>query len=114
MNFFEAQDRAHKYTGRLILLFGLAILGLVFLTDLLVLGVYSWFTLEQPDFSPTSLIQRFNWLDFTFVSAGVVLLILLAPQLLLRLLRRENEVVDTIHELLVLLMLLSVEPCYFA
>lgn len=42
MNFFEAQARAKRHTARLILLFALAVLGLVALSNLLVFAVLMW------------------------------------------------------------------------
>ncbi|MFT7675444.1 MAG: Zn-dependent protease with chaperone function [Gammaproteobacteria bacterium] len=77
MNFFEAQERAHKNTGKLILLFTLAIIGLVILTNILMLFAYTWITTEQLDFSITSLMNRYSWQETAIVSAGVVGLILL-------------------------------------
>jgi len=42
MNFFEAQDRARRSTLWLVLLFGLAVIGLILLTNLLVMFVIAY------------------------------------------------------------------------
>jgi Zn-dependent protease with chaperone function len=42
MNFFEAQDRARRSTLWLVLLFGLAVIGLILLTNLLVMFVITY------------------------------------------------------------------------
>ena len=75
MNFFEAQDRARKNTAWFILLFVLAVVGLVFLTNLLLLGVLSFVRSSQLGFSPEVLQGLFSWQEFAMVSVGVCLLI---------------------------------------
>jgi Zn-dependent protease with chaperone function len=77
MNFFESQDLARKNTGRLVLLFALAVIGLIILSNILMLGIVTWISTDQPDFSINSLTSRYGWVEFSAVSAGVVLLILL-------------------------------------
>lgn len=42
MNFFEAQAQAKRHTARLVLLFALAVLGLIVLSNLLVFAVLMW------------------------------------------------------------------------
>ena len=75
MNFFEAQDRARKKTGWLILLFFLAVVGLTLLTNLLLLAVLTFTQTGQLDFSPTALQSNYSWEVFAAVSIGVCLLI---------------------------------------
>ena len=75
MNFFAAQDRARKNTGWLILLFTLAVVGLILLTNLLLLGVLSYSQTGQLSFSPQTLQYSYSWHEFAAVSIGVCLLI---------------------------------------
>ncbi|MFT5400671.1 MAG: energy-coupling factor transporter transmembrane protein EcfT, partial [Gammaproteobacteria bacterium] len=75
MNFFEAQHRARKNTFWFILLFGLAVVGLIFLTNLLILGLLNFSRSDQMAFSPDALQNLYSWQDFALVSAGVCVLI---------------------------------------
>lgn len=71
MNFFEAQDKARRNTALLIFLFGLAVLGLVILTNLLVMAVLAYLNTDKGGM----LIEPFNWSRFYFVGLLVLLLI---------------------------------------
>jgi len=75
LNFFEAQDRARKNTAWFILLFVLAVVGLVILTNLLLLVILNFARSSQLVFSPDGLQGIHSWQDFAMVSAGVCLLI---------------------------------------
>ncbi len=75
MNFFEAQDRARKNTSWFILLFVLAVAGLVFLTNLLLLGIFAYAKSSQIAFSPEALQSYYSWQEIAVVSLGVCLLI---------------------------------------
>jgi len=75
LNFFEAQDRARKNTTWFILLFVLAVAGLVFLTNLLVLGIFAYVKSSQIAFSPEALQSYYSWQELAAVSFGVCLLI---------------------------------------
>ena len=75
MNFFEAQDRARKNTIWLILLFLFAVGGLIFLTNLLLLGVLTYAKTNQLNFSFETLQNYYSWKEFLGVSIGVCLLI---------------------------------------
>jgi len=75
LNFFEAQDRARKNTTWFILLFVLAVAGLVFLTNLLVLGIFAYAKSSQIAFSPEALQSYYSWQELAAVSFGVCLLI---------------------------------------
>ena len=75
MNFFEAQDRARKKTGWLVLLFIFAVLGLVLLTNLLLLCVFTFTQTGQLELSPTVLQSHYTWEVFSAASIGVCLLI---------------------------------------
>jgi Zn-dependent protease with chaperone function len=75
LNFFEAQDRARKNTSWFVLLFVLAVAGLVFLTNLLLLGIFTYARSSQIAFSPEALQSHYSWQVFAAVSIGVCLLI---------------------------------------
>jgi Zn-dependent protease with chaperone function len=75
LNFFEAQDRARKNTTWFILLFVLAVAGLVFLTNLFLLGIFTYARSSQIAFSPEALQGQYSWQVFAAVSIGVCLLI---------------------------------------
>ncbi|MDH5407712.1 MAG: M48 family metallopeptidase [Gammaproteobacteria bacterium] len=77
MNFFAAQDRARRKTGWLVLLFMLAVIGLISLTVILLLGVLVYSQTGTINFSITALQQQFNWSMVTGVAAGIVLFIFL-------------------------------------
>jgi Zn-dependent protease with chaperone function len=75
MNFFEAQDRARRNTAWFILLFVLAVVGLVFLTNLFLLGILTYVKSGQVVFSYEALQNYYSWQEFAAVSIGVCLLI---------------------------------------
>ena len=75
MNFFEAQDRARRNTLWMILLFILAVAGLVFLTNLLLLVVLAYLKTGYFVFSISELQIYFDLTVFVGVAVGVCLLI---------------------------------------
>ncbi len=75
MNYFEAQDKARRNTFWLILLFTLAVTGLVILTNLFLLGVLTYAKTSQLAFSYETLQNHYSWREFTAVSVAVCLLI---------------------------------------
>jgi len=75
LNFFESQDRARRNTGWLILLFILAVAGLVFLTNLLLLGILTYAKTNQFIFSLETLQTYYSWEEIAAVTIGVCLLI---------------------------------------
>lgn len=76
MNFFEAQDKARRNTFWLVLLFALAVAGLILLTNLLLLGVYRYIRTSEVVVSADTLYQSYSWEVFATVSAGIILLVL--------------------------------------
>lgn len=76
MNFFEAQDKARRNTLWLVLLFLLAVAGLILLTNLFLLSLLVYVKTEQVVVSPEILYHYYSWQEFTVVSIGVCLLIL--------------------------------------
>jgi Zn-dependent protease with chaperone function len=76
VDFFEAQDRARRHTALLVVLFTVAVLVLVALTNILVMGVL---VLSDKNPAPLtqSLSQWFDWNLFAAVSGGVVAVVAL-------------------------------------
>jgi len=77
MDFFDAQDRARRKTGWLVLLFMLAVAGLILLTNLLVLGVLAYHQSGMLTFSPELLAQQFQWDVFIGVAVVIIALVFL-------------------------------------
>lgn len=75
MNFFESQERAHKHTTLLIVLFGLAVLALIVMTNVLVLLVFGFFNSQQMRDGQTFVAQM-DWRMFATVGAGVSVVVL--------------------------------------
>jgi Zn-dependent protease with chaperone function len=75
MNFFQAQDKARRNTLWMILLFILAVGGLIFLTNLLLLVVLAYLKTGYFIFSVSELNSFFELSVFVGVTAGVCLLI---------------------------------------
>lgn len=80
MNFFSAQDKARRNTSRLIFLFILAVLSLIILTNLLLIGTFTYAEMQEVK-APTSFITalRNNTKSdvVIVISIGVSFLILL-------------------------------------
>jgi len=70
MNFFESQDRVRKHTFQLVLLFGMAVVTLIIMVNLLVMVVFGYINSEQMQDGGT-LLQQMDWQTFASVSAGV-------------------------------------------
>lgn len=77
MDFFEAQDRARRQTGWLVVLFMLAVAGLILLVNLLVLGVLAYNQSGVVTFSPAMLAGQFQWDVFLGVAAVIIALVFL-------------------------------------
>lgn len=72
MDFFSAQDKARKNTGRLISLFVLAVISLIIMTNLLVMLVFGMFSAGSYNGGAAA---SFNWQVFIAIGAGVLLVI---------------------------------------
>ncbi|NOZ10221.1 MAG: M48 family metallopeptidase [Gammaproteobacteria bacterium] len=70
MNFFESQDRARRNTVQLVLLFVLAVVTLIAMTNLLVMVVFGYIDSQQMQEGGT-LLQQIDWQTFIAVSVGV-------------------------------------------
>lgn len=75
MNFFESQDRVRKHTALLVVLFVLAVVTLIIMTNLLVMMVFGYINSEQLRDGET-LIRQMDWQTFVAVSAGVGIVVL--------------------------------------
>ena len=76
MNFFESQDNARRNTWKLIVLFGLALLSLIVVTNLIVMFVFGFAGSGMTSMAATSSPQ-FNWSTFLTVSVAVTGVVLL-------------------------------------
>ena len=76
MNFFESQDTAKRNTGKLILLFSLAVLSLVVMANLLVMVAFGLLGEEGPSISSMSSLQ-FDWQTFLVVGVIVTSIVLI-------------------------------------
>ena len=78
MNFFKAQDHARRNTGRLVVLFLLAVLSLIAMTNLLVMFVFGYLNSGQTGVINTEqLSYQIDWQVFLSIGAAVSVLILL-------------------------------------
>lgn len=77
MNFFEAQAKAKSQTTKLVLLFSLAVLLLILLTNLFIMLVFGFLNLEEQVITVEHLMKQFNWKVFTVVAVSVSLIILI-------------------------------------
>jgi len=75
MNFFEAQDRVRRNTAKLVFLFGLAVVALIIMTNLLVMMTLGYVNSEQLRDGET-LIQQMDWRMFVTVTVGVGVVVL--------------------------------------
>jgi Zn-dependent protease with chaperone function/uncharacterized tellurite resistance protein B-like protein len=80
MNFFAAQDKARRHTGRLIFLFVLAVISLILLTNILLIGSFAYMEANEmgESISSLSVFEKYFELDVVIaVSIGVIVLITL-------------------------------------
>jgi Zn-dependent protease with chaperone function len=75
MNFFESQDRARKHTATLVILFALAVITLIIMTNLLVMVVFGFISSQQMH-SGEVLIRTMDWQRFALIGAAVVTVVL--------------------------------------
>lgn len=75
MNFFESQERAHKHTTLLIVLFGVAVIALIVIANLLALVVFGFVNSQQLQDGQTFVTQM-DWKMFATVGAGVSVVVL--------------------------------------
>jgi Zn-dependent protease with chaperone function len=75
MNFFESQERAHKHTTLLIVLFGVAVIALIVMANVLTLVVFGFVDSQQMRDGQTFFAQM-DWKMFATVGAGVSVVVL--------------------------------------
>jgi Zn-dependent protease with chaperone function len=75
MNFFESQDRVRKNTTVLVVLFVLAVIALIIMTNVLVMIVFGFINSDQLRDGQT-LIRQMDWKTFAAVGAGVSVVVL--------------------------------------
>ena len=75
MNFFESQERAHKHTTWLIFLFGVAVIALIVMANVLTLVVFGFVNTQQMQDGQTFVAQM-DWKMFATVGAGVSVVVL--------------------------------------
>lgn len=76
MDFFESQDSARRNTGRLILLFGLAVISLILITNFLVMLIFGFLSTEMTSVGVLTPWQ-FDWQVFAMVGVLVAAVIIL-------------------------------------
>ncbi|HEB56443.1 MAG TPA: heat-shock protein HtpX [Gammaproteobacteria bacterium] len=74
MDFFQLQDRARKQTLLLVLLFALAVISLVVLTNLLVMFIFGY--IDSQTINSGAALLQFDWQVFFSVSTLVIAVIL--------------------------------------
>ena len=75
MNFFESQDRVRKNTTLLVVLFVLAVVALIIMTNVLIMIVFGFIDSQQLRDGGT-LIRQMDWQTFVAVGAGVSVVVL--------------------------------------
>lgn len=75
MNFFESQDRVRKNTTLLVVLFVLAVIALIIMTNVLVMIVFGFIDSEQLRDGQT-LVRQMDWKTFAAVGGGVGVVVL--------------------------------------
>ena len=77
MNFFKSQDAARSNTRKLVILFVLAIISLIIMTNVLVMVVFGY--LEPERFNSMTAAQAwqesFDWETFLMIGAGVLIVV---------------------------------------
>ena len=79
MNFFESQERAHKHTTLLIVLFGVAVIALIVMANVLILLVFGIVNSQQMR-DGQSFVAQMDWKMVATVGAGVSVVVLVDSQ----------------------------------
>ncbi|MCW5641467.1 MAG: M48 family metallopeptidase [Rhodoferax sp.] len=75
MNFFESQERAHKNTTSLIVLFGVAVIALIVMANVLLMVVFGVVDSQQMR-DGQAFVAQMDWKMFATVGAGVSVVVL--------------------------------------
>ncbi|MGD8927287.1 MAG: M48 family metallopeptidase, partial [Thioalkalispiraceae bacterium] len=76
MDFFQHQDIARRNTSRLVIFFALAVLGLIIITNLLVMVLFGFLKTSGEGVTLATIAAQFDWEIFLFISIAVALVIL--------------------------------------
>ena len=93
MNFFQSQAKARSQTNRLVLLFVLAVISLIVLTNLLVMGLFGYFGLEGQAITLAYIKDQFDWQKFLTISVVVIIFVAIGSIYKLMSLRKGGRVV---------------------
>ena len=77
MNFFESQAERRAQTYRLVVMFLVAVVALVVMTNLLIMGVFGFLTLGDEPLTLAHLKSQFDWQVFSFVGVLVATVVLI-------------------------------------
>ncbi|WP_126452487.1 M48 family metallopeptidase [Sulfuriflexus mobilis] len=75
MDFFQSQETARRNTVRLVVFFGLAVLGLIVITNLLVMLLFGFLQTGEEGISLSVIAAQFDWQVFLLIGAFVSLVI---------------------------------------
>jgi Zn-dependent protease with chaperone function len=75
VDFFKSQDQAKRNTSRLIILFGLAVISLILITNFLIMVIFGFVGTEMTSMAAVN-APRMNWEMFLYVGLGVSAVIL--------------------------------------
>jgi len=75
VDFFRSQDQAKRNTSRLIILFGLAVISLILITNFLIMVIFGFVGTEMTSMVAVN-APRMNWEMFLYVGLGVSAVIL--------------------------------------
>lgn len=75
MDFFKSQDQAKRNTSRLIILFGLAVISLILITNFLIMVIFGFVGTEMTSMAAIN-APRMSWEMFLYVGLGVSAVIL--------------------------------------
>lgn len=76
MDFFQHQDTARRNTSRLVIFFALAVLGLIVITNLLVMVLFGFLEASEEGLTIAAIAAQFDWQIFLVISVLVSLVIL--------------------------------------
>ncbi len=76
MDFFQSQDIARQNTKRLIVFFALAVIGLIVITNLLVMLLFGFLGADGQGITLNSVMSQFDWRVFLTIGALVLTVII--------------------------------------
>jgi len=75
MDFFQAQDSAHRSTTRLVIFFALAVLSLIIFTNVLVMVLFGFLGAGEEGLTVSLIADQFDWQVFTVIGVLVSVVI---------------------------------------